>query len=418
MKVLIVTENCSREMGGEAILPYHYFRVLKEKGCDVKMLVHDRNKAELQELFPNAVDDIFFITDTESQKAMWTVGEKLPKRVADVSLFFLVYLSSSYRMKKRVKSLVMEYGIDIVHQVIPVSPKTPSFIFDVGAPVIIGPMNGGMEFPPAFRKQVRPSERIAYTLAKSLGAAANWLIPGKKNAALLLAANLRTERVIQQMMDQPKKVRLLVENGVDLDLWNAAISGATTESKPTFVFIGRLVDWKGVHYLLKAFHQLLKKQPAELIIIGDGEERATLVSQAKDLGIAPHVTFMGFVKQDEIPLFLRKARALVLPSLYECGGAVVLEAMALGKAVIATEWGGPADYIDPSCGILVKPESEEKLVEGLFRAMDSLASDRAHADELGKKGRLKVEMEFDWRKKVEVILDYYKQILDSPVNEA
>jgi glycosyltransferase involved in cell wall biosynthesis len=418
MKVLIVTENCSRKMGGEAILPYHYFRVLKEKDCDVKMLVHERNKAELLELFPNAVDDIFFITDTELQKAMWTVGEKLPKRVADVSLFFLVYLSSSYRMKKRVKSLVMEYGIDIVHQVIPVSPKTPSFIFDVGAPVIIGPMNGGMEFPPAFKKQIRSSERIAYSLAKSLGAVANWFIPGKKNAALLLAANQRTERVIRQMMDHPKNVRLLVENGVDLDLWKAAISEVPTESKPTFVFIGRLVDWKGVHYLLKAFHQLLKKQPAELIIIGDGEEQATLVSQAKDLGIASHVTFMGFVKQDEIPLLLGKARALVLPSLYECGGAVVLEAMALGKAVIATEWGGPADYIDPSCGILVKPESEEKLVEGLFQAMDSLAADRAYAEELGKRGRLKVEMEFNWRKKVEVVLTYYKQILSSPAKEA
>ncbi len=67
------------------------------------------------------------------------------------------------------------------------------------------------------------------------------------------------------------------------------------------------------------------------------------------------IQFAGWLSQSDCKVRLNAADCLVLPSLFECGGAVVLEAMALGKPVIATAWGGPLDYLDADCGILVQP---------------------------------------------------------------
>jgi glycosyltransferase involved in cell wall biosynthesis len=97
-----------------------------------------------------------------------------------------------------------------------------------------------------------------------------------------------------------------------------------------------------------------------------------------------------------------------LPSLFECGGAVVLEAMAMGLPVIATDWGGPADYLDESCGILVKPSSREALVDGFASAMQRLAQSPELRARLGDAGYKRAREHFDWEHKINQILKIYE----------
>jgi glycosyltransferase involved in cell wall biosynthesis len=87
----------------------------------------------------------------------------------------------------------------------------------------------------------------------------------------------------------------------------------------------------------------------------------------------------------------------------------VLEAMATGLPVIATAWGGPADYLDASCGILVEPRSREHLVEGLAGAMAELAADPARRRTLGRAGRARVERHFDWQARIDQMLEIYQR---------
>jgi glycosyltransferase involved in cell wall biosynthesis len=95
--------------------------------------------------------------------------------------------------------------------------------------------------------------------------------------------------------------------------------------------------------------------------------------------------------------------------LYECGGAVVLEGMAVGLPVIATNWGGPADYLNESCGILVDPATRESFIEGLANAMIKLAKDPELRLSMGRAARLRVEREFDWQRKVDKTLEIYEE---------
>jgi glycosyltransferase involved in cell wall biosynthesis len=123
------------------------------------------------------------------------------------------------------------------------------------------------------------------------------------------------------------------------------------------------------------------------------------------------VSFLGWRSQPECAARLRGACALVLPSVYECGGAVVLEAMACARPVIATAWGGPVDYLDPSCGVLIEPFSRAALVQGFAAAMQRMIDHPEAAAQMGRAGRARVVDHFSWDGKVDAMLQIYASVL-------
>lgn len=405
LKILIVAENASTRMGGEAILPFHYFRFLAQRGVDVYLVTHERVKEELKETVPEYFKRIYFIPGLKLESVLWRLGTKLPQRVAEMTFYYSVYLLGIIRIKKLVKHLVSKFKIDVVHQPAPVSPRQPSYLYNIGTPVVIGPMNGGMSFPPAFSFMPTVSERYVILIGRFFSGVLNHLFPGKKNASILLVANKRTRAALPKCACQ--NILELVENGVDLSLWD---KNKLIKDKVEFTFVGRLVDWKGVDYLLEAISMIGEKVDITLNVIGDGPELSRLEELAKELSITQKVNFWGFIKQTEVPKILNKSRALVLPSVFECGGAVVLEAMALEIPVIATKWGGPADYITDECGILVEPCSKDKFIEGLAEAIIVLASNEQLATEMGKNGRARVEKYFSWNAKIDRVQEIYESI--------
>jgi glycosyltransferase involved in cell wall biosynthesis len=300
---------------------------------------------------------------------------------------------------------VVEHGIDVVHQPIPVSPREPSLLYDIGAPVLIGPMNGGMSYPPAFRgRQGRHVTSFLY-LAQLTTDLMNRLLPGKLRAAMLLVANDRTRRALPSGVRG--EVMTLVENGVDLSLWRPAADVRADGGPLRAVFVGRLIHCKAVDLLLEAFRDLTARTPAILRLAGDGPQRQPWEARARELGLDGVVEFLGWIDQEECAGLLRRSDVLILPSLHECGGSVVLEAMATGLPVIASKWGGPADYLDESCGILVDPTSRPSFVAGLTEAMARLASSPDLRRELGRAGRARAVGEFDWDRKIERFKEIY-----------
>jgi glycosyltransferase involved in cell wall biosynthesis len=405
-------------MGGEAILPLHYFRFLRRRNIEAWLVVHERVRKELEEVLSDERHRIYYIRETLFQTITYRLGTLFPGRVAWVTLFWLVDLSTGRRTRSLARKLVAQLGIDVVHQPTPVSPRQPSYIFDVGAPVIIGPMNGGMTFPAAFAGVATRSERTAVRLARVASDFANRLLPGKGRAALLLVANQRTAAALPSCCT--RRVAQIAENGVDLALWRipesrGEPSDGTPANAPVFTFLGFLKDWKAVDIMLEAGARMKGTTSFRMQIIGDGPERPRLQALAARLGIGHHVEFLGFVPQVECPPLLARSRALVLPSVYECGGAVVLEAMSSGVPVIATAWGGPTDYLRPDCGFLIAPSNRSAMVEGFANAMKQLAEDPNLAALKGRAGRRRVEEHYDWERKIDQILGFYRGVIDSGV---
>jgi glycosyltransferase involved in cell wall biosynthesis len=418
--VVIVCENASTRFGGEAMLPLHYFRLLRARGVNVWLVAHARTREELRRLFPGE-QRINYVEESPLHTLLWRLGTLLPTPIADITTGFALRLAVQVGQRRIVRRLVASGGVDVVHQPTPVSPCEPSLICEVGAPVIVGPMNGGMDYPPSFRSDRGWLERAALRVGRYIAVLLNHLLPGKRRAAVLLVANERTRAALPA--GQCGRIEVMGENGVQLDLWTSTQkAGWPPGTAPvTFAFVGRLVPLKAVDLLLSAFAIAASSVPMRLVIIGDGEERVRLERQAAALFPSTEeggssempIRFAGWVDQQACARELADVDCLLMPSVRECGGAVVLEAMSMSKPVIATAWGGPLEYLDDECGVLIEPSSPEGLVTGFADAMVRLATSPAERVAMGGAGRRRIERFYDWEIKAERILGIYRDVLKS-----
>lgn len=203
----------------------------------------------------------------------------------------------------------------------------------------------------------------------------------------------------------PGKV-VVIQNGIELSRFRidpaeeqqrraaARADWGVDEDKIVIGAVGRLHGPKGLKYLIEAFALAVKQDPRlQLVIAGDGPEREALESQAATLGV--EVRFLGY-QANPIPLY-PGFDLYVLPSLAEGSPNALLEAMAAGKACIASRVGGvPEAAEDGQSGILVEPADPAALA----RAILDLAANPERRQELGLAARIRVEQEFDLEKKV------------------
>ncbi|MBE2274915.1 MAG: glycosyltransferase family 4 protein [Rhodobacteraceae bacterium] len=415
LKILIVAPNASSRFGGEAFLPLKYFQILHRRGHPVRLVAHSRNRANLEETLADEIGAVDLIEDTVWHRALWNVGKIFPRPIREAIFGTLLNLVNEIFQAKLIRQLQRDGKVEIIHQPIPVSPKAPSSLYGFGIPVVIGPMNGGMAYPPGYEDLESRVERRFVAASRKLAVALNHLIPGKRKAAALLVANARTRQALP-VADHPRVIEL-VENGVDLSVWEGPgrLRAARDRDAATpfrLVFMGRLVGWKAVDTTLEALRLARAAGvDARLDILGDGEERPRLEELARQFGLAEAVHFLGFRPQGECAAHLGNADALILNSVFECGGAVVLEAMSLGLPIIASDWGGPADYVDESCGILVAPAPRSSFAHRLAAAIQRLAADPALCRRMGTAGAQRIRDEFDWEKKVDQIVTIYRDAL-------
>jgi glycosyltransferase involved in cell wall biosynthesis len=151
----------------------------------------------------------------------------------------------------------------------------------------------------------------------------------------------------------------------------------------------------------------------ELLIIGDGPARHRLERRLLLLNPARPVRFAGWMRYTDVARELAQADVLVHPALRECGGSSVLEAMACALPVIAAAWGGPADYVDETCGILIPPITPEQFVRDLAAAIVKLAQSREMREQLGNVAREHVVTHYDWAEKVRRIHGLYEAAVDA-----
>jgi glycosyltransferase involved in cell wall biosynthesis len=172
--------------------------------------------------------------------------------------------------------------------------------------------------------------------------------------------------------------------------------------------VGRLVPVKGHKYLVSAAKKITKEfDNAVFVFVGDGYLESKLERQAESLGIRDNIIFAGWRSDviDVLDLF----DILVLPSLNEGMGKVLIEGMALGKPIVASSVGGIIDLVkNGDNGILVPPRDSD----GLSDAILNLIRNKKLAQELGKNGKAKVYPEYDTTVMIRQIEDLYESLLN------
>ncbi len=233
------------------------------------------------------------------------------------------------------------------------------------------------------------------------------LAAGNKLSTSLLATCLRRSAAVtansRHTADLVHKISgvdsEVIPYGVTVRIEPQAPAPPEQPDVPLLLFSGRLIQRKGVHFLLRAMPLILAKRRVRLVITGDGHCRTEWEALSRDLGVAGQVEFAGFVSNERLSEFFLSCTIYVHPAIYddrgdtEGLGVVLIEALRNRRPVVASRVGGIVDVIkNELTGLLVPEKNPGAIAEAVLRLLD----DPALARRLGDAGFAYATHFFDW----------------------
>jgi phosphatidylinositol alpha-mannosyltransferase len=181
------------------------------------------------------------------------------------------------------------------------------------------------------------------------------------------------------------------------------------DGKINVLFVGRQEKRKGVNYLLEAYTRVKREVPnSRLIIVGPGTRWSKKYEESVRRSGLPDIVFVGYVSYADLPRYYRTADIFCSPATgRESFGIVLLEAMAAGKPIVASNLEGYATLVTHGAqGLLVPPKNEKKLAEALI----SLMADERLRQEMGARGKAKAS-EYGWETVAQRVMEFYIRVL-------
>lgn len=256
-------------------------------------------------------------------------------------------------------------------------------------------------------------DKVFRIYTKSIGRSA--LLNAKK--IIITTRDYAKTSQLKDLLGKRKLDVIEIPNGVDIKKFSPKITDNLIrkkyeiEDKKVILFVATLNNkLKGLHILLKSLCKF--KQDVVLLVVGEGKLRKKYEKLSIDLGLSECVYFAGRVDDDELPYFYAASDVLILPSInrMEAFGLVLIEAMATGKPVIASNLPGVRTVVDDGInGFLVEPKN----IEDLASKIRYLLENEDVRKKFGKKGREKVEMNYSWEKIGEKLESVYLEVLSS-----
>jgi glycosyltransferase involved in cell wall biosynthesis len=207
----------------------------------------------------------------------------------------------------------------------------------------------------------RGFEDIEYRLANNIIVYSEALIPV-----------LGLKRFAGQSGLRKNKGKILIAHEHSIDFDNFNIRNRLNERENVVGYIGRLSQEKGVMNFLEAIPIILGRQKdLKFIIVGDGHLRQEIERYLNDEKLTDKVKLIKFVPHEEVSNYLNELKLLLLPSYTEGLPNIVLESMACGTPVLATEVGGIPDFIaDGECGFIMESNSPDYIARNVIRVLD------------------------------------------------
>jgi glycosyltransferase involved in cell wall biosynthesis len=236
---------------------------------------------------------------------------------------------------------------------------------------------------------------------------------------IIVLSNSAKEELTRRYKIPPDKIEVIY-NGIETWRFKPSGKGALIREKygiagkPVIGYIGTFYEWQGVEDLVRAFSLVAEKEPdARLLLVGDGPDLERVRSIIDGLLIADKVTLTGRVPPTEVPHYFEAIDVFVIarPSTISTQTAVplkLLEAMAMAKAIIATDVRGLSEVVnDRVNGLLIPPGNVEELASQVLE----LLADEPLRRKIGSNAREQVEREFSWARSAEKVLKLYEKTL-------
>ena len=345
-------------------------------------------------------------------RAMWRVGKVL--RMGEgkgwttvMALSAIDYPYFERLVWKQFGAAIEAGHYDLVHRVTPLSPTISSPIARkcqrAGVPFVMGPINGGVPWPPGFdAERRREREWLSYVRD------AYKLLPGRvatlSAASAVIVGSRHTQSEVPERFQD--KCIYIPENAIDdarfslppKDKLNTPLRGC---------FIGRLVPYKGPDMLIAAAADLLREGRLELDFIGDGPMMDELRQMAEREGVAHAITFRGWVAHEDLQAVVRESDLFTFPSVREFGGAVVLEAMMLGVVPVIVDYGGPGEHVVEGTGFKIPISGRDELIGNLRAELRRVVDAPEALPEIARNARQRIQDKYTWARKAEQILEIY-----------
>jgi glycosyltransferase involved in cell wall biosynthesis len=202
----------------------------------------------------------------------------------------------------------------------------------------------------------------------------------------------------------PKDKVCVISNGVNLGKFT---HDPSLKREQIILFVGSLIERKGIDILLTAFSLIKDNLPNyHLIIIGEGRLRTDLENLTQKLGIYFDVSFLGFQSQATVHQWMQKAKVFVLPSNEEGQGVVLLEALACGTPCVGANVGGITDVVSKEVGELFSPGDSEGLSKAILKILNS-----DDWEKMSISARERAENDYDWEIIAKKIVAIYQKVI-------
>lgn len=305
-------------------------------------------------------------------------------------------ITISVRLASRIKAVLDEENFDIIHLHEPLVPMLCTAVLRFSNTACVGTFHAC---------QGRPGYNFGWPVTPML----------LKRRALKLNGRIAVSRPAMEFVSKyiPGGYSI-IPNGVDLTHFSPEVSPIEQfcDGKLNLLFVGRLEKRKGLNYLLKAYERIRLEVPrSRLIIVGPGTMLRHKYEKQVRQNRLDDVIFIGYVPYEELPRYYKTADIFCSPATgRESFGIVLLEAMAVGRPVIASNIEGYASVVTNGVdGLLVPPKDETALA----RALVSLMTDQSLRQEIAARGRAKA-LEYGWEQITQKVLRYYVTVLNEP----
>jgi glycosyltransferase involved in cell wall biosynthesis len=258
------------------------------------------------------------------------------------------YCLWQFRVGTKANQLLRGQHFDVLHHLTWASMMLPVGLMRTRhQSIVIGPVGGGVGLPRQYFRAMS-TRSLVYEFARAINQVAHKFSPLlwhlRRRAAVIIAQNVETARYLAV----PLKTVVRTNAGIPRDsiLEAKLTAGHPAQGGPAkplrLVYLGRLVEWKGLGFALTALADPLLSH-AHLEVIGDGPARNRLTRLANRLGVRDRVHFRGHVPHTEVNQYLDDSDVVVFPSLHEEGAPFALvESLARGLRIVCVDIGGPA----------------------------------------------------------------------------